>query len=81
VQRDGKVLAAGILYANYLGGSEGYTATACDGRNWFNRLFWLGVRRAPAGWHKWTFDFDPEGASRSSTTARRSAPSIPAKRA
>ncbi len=60
VQRDGKVLAAGILYANYLGGGEGYTASACDGKNWFNRLFWLGIRRAPAGWRRWTFDFDPD---------------------
>jgi len=60
VQSDGKVLAVGILYANYLGGNEGYTATACDGQDWFNQLFWLGVNRAPAGWHKWTFDFDPE---------------------
>ncbi|HIJ53076.1 MAG TPA: hypothetical protein HPP66_07970 [Planctomycetes bacterium] len=60
VQSDGKVLAVGILYANYLGGDEGYTATACDGRQWYDRLFWLGVRRAPAGWHKWTFDFDIE---------------------
>jgi len=60
VQSDGKVLAVGILYASYLGGAEGYTATACDSRDWFNQLFWLGVNRAPAGWHKWTFDFDPE---------------------
>ena len=60
VQGDGKLLAVGILYANYLGGSEGYTATACDGKDWFHQLFWLGVKRAPAGWHKWTFDFDPE---------------------
>ncbi len=60
VQNDGRVLAVGILYAGYLGGSEGYTATACDGRDWFDRLFWLGVNRAPAGWHKWTFTFDPE---------------------
>lgn len=60
VQSDGKVLAIGILYANYLGGDEGYTATACDGRQWYDRLFWLGVRRVPIGWHKWTFDFDPE---------------------
>jgi hypothetical protein len=60
VQSDGNVLAVGILYANYLGGDEGYTATTCDGRQWFDRLFWLGVRRTPAGWHKWTFDFDPE---------------------
>jgi hypothetical protein len=60
VQSDGKVLAIGILYASYLGGAEGYTATACDGQGWFDQLFWLGVNRAPAGWHKWTFDFDPE---------------------
>jgi hypothetical protein len=60
VQSDGKLLAVGILYASYLGGAEGYTATACDGRRWFNQLSWLGVSREPAGWHKWTFDFDPE---------------------
>ncbi len=28
VQGDGKVLAVGVLYANYLGGDEGYTATS-----------------------------------------------------
>lgn len=60
IQGDGRLLAVGILYANYLGGAEGYTATACDGRDWFAELFWLGVKRAPGRWHKWTFDFDPE---------------------
>lgn len=60
VQSDGKVLTVGILYANYLSGDAGYTATACDGKQWFNQLFWLGVRRAPVGWRKWTFDFDSE---------------------
>jgi len=60
VQNDGRVLAIGILYAPYLGGNEGYTATACDAKDWFDQLFWLGVNRAPAGWHKWTFIFDPE---------------------
>jgi hypothetical protein len=60
VQSDGKLLATGILYASYLGGDEGYTATACDGQDWFKELSWLGVKRMPAGWHKWTFDFDPE---------------------
>ncbi|MBN2475757.1 MAG: hypothetical protein JXB62_14190 [Pirellulales bacterium] len=60
VQGDGHVLATGILYAGYLGGDEGYTASANDGKSWFDQLFWLGVRRAPAGWHKWTFDFDAE---------------------
>jgi hypothetical protein len=60
IQGDGKLLAVGILYASYLGGNEGYTATACDGKDWFNQLFWLGVNRKPAGWRKWTFDFDAE---------------------
>lgn len=60
VENDGRLLAVGILYASYLGGDEGYTATASDGQNWFDQLFWLGVNRTPAGWHKWTFKFDPE---------------------
>jgi hypothetical protein len=60
VQSDGKVFAVGILYASYLGGDEGYTATACNGKQWFDHLFWLGVNRSGPGWHKWTFDFDPE---------------------
>ncbi|MGC8642765.1 MAG: hypothetical protein ACP5XB_23140 [Isosphaeraceae bacterium] len=60
VQHDGRALAVGILYASYLGGSEGYTASARAGSNWFDQLFWLGVNRVPAGWHKWTFDFDAE---------------------
>jgi hypothetical protein len=60
VQSDGKLLAVGILYASYLGGSEGYTATACNPGDWFKQLFWLGLKRAPAAWHKWTFDFDAE---------------------
>ncbi len=60
LQGDGKVLVVGVLYANYLGGDEGYTASACDGQSWYDQLFWLGVRRKPAGWRKWTFDFDAE---------------------
>lgn len=60
MQSDGRVLMVGILYAPYLGGNEGYTATAGDGAKWFNQLQWLGVKRAPAAWRKWTFDFDPE---------------------
>ncbi len=60
VQGDGRVFAAGILYASYLGGTEGYTATDSDQKDWMDQLFWLGVNRAPAGWHQWTIDFDPE---------------------
>ena len=62
LQNDGRVLAVGILYAGYLGGDEGYTASACDGSstNWYDQLFWLGINRVPAGWHKWTFNFDAE---------------------
>jgi hypothetical protein len=60
IESDGRVLLAGILYASYLGGTEGYTATACNAQDWFDQLFWLGVNRAPAGWHKWTFVFGVE---------------------
>ncbi len=60
VQGDGRVLAVGVLYADYLGGREGYTASAGDGRQWFDTLFWLSVNRAPAGWHQWTFDYRAE---------------------
>jgi len=60
VQSDGKLFTIGILYAGYLGGSEGYTASACTEKDWLDRLFWLGMKRAPAGWHKWTINFDPE---------------------
>lgn len=62
LQNDGRLLTTGILYASYVGGSEGYTATAtaCDCEKWFEQVFWLGVKRAPAGWHKWTFDFEAE---------------------
>ncbi len=64
IASDGKVVAVGILYAAYLGGDEGYTATVCDGAKWFDALNWLGVKRAPAGWHSWTFDFDAEAGLR-----------------
>ena len=60
LENDNKVLAAGILYNSYLGGDEGYSATLYDGKTWFNQLFWLGVKRTPPAWHKWTFDFDPD---------------------
>jgi hypothetical protein len=60
VQSDGRLLAAGIFHASYLAGDEGYTASASNGKDWFDQLFWLGINRAPSGWHKWTFDFDPE---------------------
>ncbi len=60
VQSDGKVFAIGSLYASYLGGTEGYTASACDGQKWFDQLFWLGGKRSPAAWHKWTLNFDPD---------------------
>ncbi|HUU21293.1 MAG TPA: hypothetical protein VM389_02040 [Phycisphaerae bacterium] len=61
VQGDGRVLVVGILYANYLGGNEGYTASACDGKAWYDQLFWLGVKRKPAGWRQWTLNFRTEG--------------------
>ena len=59
-QSDGQVFVVGILYAKYLGGDAGYTAVTSDGKKWYSNLQWLGGKRAPAGWHKWTFDFDAE---------------------
>jgi hypothetical protein len=60
VQSDGSAIAVGVLYASYLAGDEGYTASSTDGQSWFEKLTWLGENRAPAGWHKWTFTLDPE---------------------
>ncbi|MGD0114199.1 MAG: hypothetical protein ABSD48_20255 [Armatimonadota bacterium] len=58
VESDGKALTVGVLYASYLGGDEGYSASAYAGGSWFD-CFWLGMNRAPVGWHKWTLAFDP----------------------
>ena len=58
-QTDGNMLVIGILYADYLSGSQGYTGTTSDGQRWFDQLFWLGGR-SKAGWNQWTFDFDTE---------------------
>ena len=60
VQSDGKMLVVAILYARYVSGSTGYTAITSDGKKWYSNLQWLGGKRTPAGWHKWTFDFDAE---------------------
>ncbi len=60
VQSDGRIMAAGVFYASYLGGDEGYSASANNGSNWFGQMFWLGINRAPSGWHKWTLDLDPD---------------------
>jgi hypothetical protein len=60
-QADGKKqTVVSILYQSYIGGNEGYTAVLFTGQSWFSNLAWLGVNRAPAGWHRWTFDFDPD---------------------
>ena len=61
---DGRVLAIGLLYASYLGGNEGNTATITDGKDWFDQLFWLGGNRAKPGWHKWTFILSADGVIR-----------------
>jgi hypothetical protein len=60
VQSDGSTIAVGVLFATYLAGDEGYTASSSDGQSWFEKLTWLGENRAPAGWHKWTFILDPD---------------------
>jgi hypothetical protein len=61
VGEGGRVLAIGSLYNSYLGGNEGFTASANDGKSWFDQLFWLGGNRGKPAWHKWTFNFDADG--------------------
>ena len=58
IQSDGRVLVVGVLHAPYLAGDTTYSASDSDQKNWFN-VQYLAVPRKP-GWHKWTFDFDPE---------------------
>jgi hypothetical protein len=60
VQSDGSAIACGIFYSPYSGGKDGYCTSSTDGQSWFEKITWLGVNRAPAGWHKWTFILDPE---------------------
>ncbi|NOX97605.1 MAG: hypothetical protein GXO98_06065 [Nitrospirae bacterium] len=62
MQADGRVLAVGPVYAPYLSGDKTYAVpTFNPGNNerpW-QEVQYLGIRRK-GGWHKWTFDFDPE---------------------
>lgn len=59
VQSDGKALSVGAIYAKYLSGGTTYAASDSDGKDFVNMVQYLGVPRAPAGWHKWTIDWDP----------------------
>jgi len=60
VQSDGRVVAVGALYAPYLSGAITYAASDSDGKNFTRVVTYLGLNRAPAGWHKWTFNMDPD---------------------
>jgi len=65
MQSDGRMAAVGPLYAPYLDGAHTYAISTLDPakeRPW-QEVQYLGVRRAP-GWHKWTFDFDPDKGMR-----------------
>jgi hypothetical protein len=61
-QADGHTLAVGPIYAKYLSGDKTYAAGAFNPgksqRPW-QVVQYLGGKRTP-GWHKWTFDFDPD---------------------
>jgi len=62
VQEDTPVLTVGALYAPYLAGATTYATSDFDPtkneRPWW-KVQYLGLKRKP-GWHKWTFDFQPE---------------------
>ncbi len=62
LQKDGRVLAPGSLYAPYLSGGATYALTAFNPTAKEKSYFavqYLGLKRA-SGWHKWTFVFDAE---------------------
>jgi len=64
-QADGQTLAIGAIYASYLAGDTTYASTSYNpggAPGTPNRPYYsvqhLGTKRT-LGWHKWTFDFDP----------------------
>lgn len=58
LQADGRVLVIGIIHAPYLSGGDTYATSDSDQKAWFT-VQHSRAKRA-VGWHKWTFDFDPE---------------------
>ncbi len=60
VDADGRVLAAGPIFAPYLAGNDSYALGefSPDEQPWWD-VTHLGVGREE-GWHRWTFDFDPQ---------------------
>jgi len=66
MQADGHSVTAGPIYAPYLAGDTTYAVGAFNpdknGRPWHG-VQYLGIKRKE-GWHKWTFDFDPDKGMR-----------------
>ena len=65
MQADGHMVAVGAIYAPYLNGAETYAAATLNPEKQkpWQQVTYLGGKRAP-GWHKWTFDFDPDKGMR-----------------
>ena len=62
VTTDGRILAAGVMYAPYLAGDKSYNVgeyTPAEGEQPYHKVAYLGLPRK-VGWRKWTFDFDAE---------------------
>jgi len=63
MSKDGKALVSGAIYASYLGGGETYATGEFNpskaGEMPSYKCQYLGSKRT-VGWHKWTFDMDPE---------------------
>ena len=66
LQADGHTLTVGAIYAPYLAGATTYATAAFnpakEQQPW-QEVQYLGIKRTP-GWHKWTFDFDPDQGMR-----------------
>jgi len=58
IQKDGRVLVVGVIYAPYLSGDTTYAVSDSDGKAWFN-VQYTAVKRE-SDWHKWSFEFTPD---------------------
>ena len=63
LNKDGRALVSGSIYASYLGGDKTYSIGEFDpgksGEMPSHKCQYLGLNRT-VGWHKWTFNMDAE---------------------
>ena len=59
LQSDGQMITLGAIYAPYLSGDKTYATSYYNLETHFS-VGYLGECRRTMGWHRWTFDMDPD---------------------